>query len=172
LLFPRVSSERRKYIPIDFVSKNVIANDQVLTISNATIFHFGILTSEMHMTWVKYMCGRLKSDFRYSKDVVYNNFPWPENSSEKQIEAVEEAAKLVLEVRKAYPGSSLANLYGPLTMPSDLVKAHRELDRAVDRCYRPQPFPDEMRRIEFLFDLYARYTADLFTPEKPKRKRG
>ncbi len=171
LLIPRVSSERRKYIPIGFVNQNTIANDQVLTVANATLFNFGILTSEMHMTWVKYLCGRLKSDYRYSKDIVYNNYPWPENPTDKQKEAIEKAAQKVLLARLEFQNSSLADLYDPLTMPPALVKAHNELDKAVDLAYRPQPFTSEAKRIEFLFELYDKYTAGLFAVEKKKKKK-
>jgi hypothetical protein len=171
LLIPRVSSERRKYIPIGFVSRETIANDQVLTVANASLYHFGVLCTEIHMTWVKYTCGRLKSDFRYSKDIVYNNFPWPENPSDKQKEAVEKAAQAVLDARAQFPNSSLADLYDPNTMPPALVKAHQQLDKAVDLCYRPQPFINETKRIEFLFELYDKYTAGLFVKEKKGKKK-
>jgi hypothetical protein len=169
LLVPRVSSERRKYIPIGFICKNIIGNDQVLLIPNATLYLFGILTSEMHITWVKYVCGRLKSDYRYSKDIVYNNYPFPENVNEKQKQKVEIAAQAVLDTRAKYPDSSLADLYDPLTMPPDLVKAHQILDKAVDLCYRPQPFVSELNRIEFLFSQYEALNAPLLKPEKKKR---
>ena len=122
----------------------------------------------MHMSWVKYTCGRLKGDFRYSKDIVYNNYPWPKEPSEKNKKAVETRAQKVLDVRAEFPESSLADLYGPLTMPPKLVKAHQELDKAVDLCYRPQAFTNERARIEFLFDLYNEYTMPL---KKRKRKR-
>jgi len=171
LLIPRVSSERRKYIPIGFIDKNVIGNDQVSLIPNATLYHFGILTSEMHMTWVKYVCGRLKSDYRYSNTIVYNNYPFPENINDKQKQRVESASQLVLEVRTRYPDSSLADLYDPLTMPPDLVKAHQALDKAVDLCYRPQAFVKELDRIEFLFGLYESLNSPLLEPEKKKRSK-
>ncbi|MFN8950894.1 MAG: class I SAM-dependent DNA methyltransferase [Aphanizomenon sp.] len=169
LLVPRVSSERRKYIPIGFICKNIIGNDQVLLIPNATLYLFGMLTSEMHMTWVKYVCGRLKSDYRYSNTIVYNNYPFPENVNEKQKQKVEIAAQAVLDTRAKYPDSSLADLYDPLTMPPDLVKAHQILDKAVDLCYRPQPFVSELNRIEFLFSQYEALNAPLLKPEKKKR---
>ena len=121
------------------------------------------------MTWVKYVYGRLESRYRYSNSIVYNNFPWPENPTEKQKEAIEKAAQKVLGTRLEFPGSSLAGLYDPLTMPPALVKAHQELDRAVDLAYRPQPFISETKRIEFLFELYDRYTAGLFATEKIKK---
>ena len=121
------------------------------------------------MAWIKHTCGRLESRFRYSKDIVYNNYPWPENPTEKQKQAVEEKAQQVLDVRKQFPQSSLADLYDPLTMPPALVKAHNELDKAVDQCYRPQPFPNETKRIEFLFELYDKYTSGLFAGEGKKK---
>ncbi|NLO19279.1 MAG: class I SAM-dependent DNA methyltransferase, partial [Ignavibacteria bacterium] len=121
LLIPRTTSENRKYIPIGFFSKDNIISDTCQSVPDATIFHFGVLTSIMHMTWVKYVCGRLKSDYRYSKDIVYNNFPWPKQPSEKQVEAIETAAQKVLDARAEYPNSSLADLYDPLTMPPNLV---------------------------------------------------
>jgi hypothetical protein len=124
----------------------------------------------MHMTWVKYTCGRLESRFRYSNTIVYNNYPWPEDPSEKNIKLVEAKALAVLDTRAEFPGSSLADLYDPLTMPPKLVKAHNELDRAVDLCYRSQPFTGETKRIEFLFELYEKYTSGMFVKEKPKKK--
>lgn len=168
ILIPRHSSENRKYIPIGFFDKNYIASDSCLFLANASLFHFGIIMSEMHMTWVKYTCGRIKSDFRYSNEMVYNNYPWPENPTDKQIKSIETASQKVLEIRTEFPESSLANLYDSLTMPPKLVKAHQELDKAVDLCYRPQLFINEAKRIEFLFELYAKYTAGLFVKKKIK----
>ncbi len=150
------------------MNKNVIGNDQVLLIPNANLYLFGILTSEMHMAWVKYVCGRLKSDYRYSKDIVYNNFPFPENITDKQKQTVETCAQAVLDTRGKYPDSSLADLYDPLTMPPDLLKAHQKLDKAVDLCYRPQPFTSELNRIEYLFELYEKLTAPLLSTSKQK----
>ena len=140
-----------------------------MSISNGSLFHFGVLMSKMHMVWVQSVCGRLKSDFRYSKDIVYNNFPWAESPTKKQVLAIEKAAQKVLEVREQFPNSSLADLYDPLTMPPALIKAHNELDKAVDLAYRPQPFTSEANRMEFLFGLYEKYTADLFTKVKSKK---
>lgn len=171
VLIPLTSSENRRYIPIGLFSKESIASNSCSFIPNATLFHFGVLTSEMHMAWVKYTCGRLKSDFRYSNTLVYNNFPWPESPSEKQVKAIETAAQKVLDARTMFPDSSLADLYDPLTMPPALVKAHQELDRAVDLAYRPQAFLSDAKRMEFLFELYEKYTADLFTKTKEKKKR-
>lgn len=122
------------------------------------------------MAWVKYTCGRLKSDFRYSNDIVYNNFPWPENPTEKQIKLVEEKAQMVLDVRKEFPDSSLADLYDPIAMPPKLVKAHKELDKAVDACYSKQVFTTELSRLGFLFFLYKKYTAPMFNEKRKKGK--
>lgn len=170
IIVPSVSSEKRKYIPIGFENADVVSSNLVLIIPNGNLFHFGVLTSSMHMAWVKYICGRLKSDYRYSKDIVYNNFPWPENPSEKQIAAIETASQRVLDARAGFPNSSLADLYDPLTMPPTLVKAHNDLDRAVDLTYRPQPFTTEAGRMVFLFELYEKYTAGLFAEKKKKKK--
>ena len=171
IVIPRVSSENRAYIPMGFFAKESIISDTCMSLPNGKIFHFGIMTSNMHMTWVKYVCGRLKSDFRYSKDIVYNNYPWPKSPTDKQKEAVEKAAQNVLDARAMFPDSSLADLYDPNTMPPALVKAHQQLDKAVDLCYRPQPFPNETKRIEFLFELYDQYTAGLFVKEKKTKKK-
>ena len=170
LVIPVVSSERRKYIPMGFIDKNTISTNGNLIMPNGNLFHFGVLMSAMHMAWIKTVCGRLKSDFRYSKDIVYNNFPWAENPSEKQIKQIEEKAQKVLEVRSSFPNSSLADLYNPLTMPPTLIKAHNDLDKAVDSAYRTAPFTSEANRMVYLFELYEKYTADLFTKEKPKKK--
>jgi len=169
LLIPRTTSENRTYIPIGFFTKDYIVSDTCQSIPDANLYHFGILTSVMHMAWVKTVCGRLKSDFRYSKDIVYNNFSWPETPTDKQVKAIEIAAQKVLDTRLEFPNSSLADLYDQLTMPPALVKAHNELDKAVDLAYRPQPFTSEANRMVFLFELYEKYTADLFTKEKPKK---
>ncbi len=171
ILIPSTTSENRKYIPMGFFTKDYIANNSCHIIPEGELYHFGILTSEMHMAWVKYVCGRLESRYRYSKDIVYNNFPWPENPTEKQIKTVEEKAQKVLDVRKEFPNSSLSDLYDPLTMPPALVKAHQELDKAVDLCYRPQPFPNETKRIEYLFELYEKYTKPLLAEKKTRKRK-
>jgi hypothetical protein len=169
IVVPRVSSENRKYIPMGFFDKNSIVSDTCMSIPNGTLYHFGVLMSTIHMAWVKSVCGRLESRFRYSKDIVYNNYPWPENPTEKQIKAIETAAQKVLDARLEFPKSSLSDLYDPLTMPPVLIKAHNELDKLVDLAYRPQAFTSEAKRMEFLFELYEKYTADLFTKEKVKK---
>ncbi|HRK26886.1 MAG TPA: N-6 DNA methylase [Chitinophagales bacterium] len=173
ILIPRVSSENREYIPIGFFDKNSIPSDTCMTVPNGTLYLFGQLTSKMHMAWVKYVCGRLKSDYRYSKDIVYNNYPFPQGVPDAKKQAVVAAAEAVLHIRAAEQakGNTLAHLYDPLTMPLALQKAHQTLDKAVDKCYRDAPFTTDARRIEFLFDLYEQYTAGLFaTPKKKKQK--
>ena len=160
IVIPRVSSENRKYIPIGFFNSKNISADSCLIVPKGTIYHFGILTSKMHMAWVKSVCGRLESRYRYSKDIVYNNYPWPENPSDKQIKAIEIAAQKVLDARQQFPNSSLADLYDPITMPPVLVKAHNALDKAVDLSYRPQAFTSDSNRMEFLFSLYEKYIAN------------
>lgn len=171
IALPRVSSENRKFIPVTILKKEVIAGDKVYTISSESKYYFGIILSSMHMSWMRVTSGRLKSDYSYSTQLTYNNFPWAENPTEKQVKAIETAAQKVLDVRAMFPNSSLADLYNPLTMPPALSKAHNELDKAVDLAYRSQPFTSEAKRMEFLFELYEKYTADLFTKEKTKKKK-
>ena len=144
------------------VNKDVIANNSCLMIPSATPYHFGILTSIMHMTWVKYVCGRLKSDFRYSNELVYNNFPWPPNPSNKDKLNIIEKAQKILKTREIYKNSSLSDLYNQLRMPPLLTKAHKELDDSVDLCYRKQKFSNEKSRMEFLLDLFQIYSKALF----------
>jgi hypothetical protein len=171
ILIPRHSSENRKYIPLGFFNSEYIPSDSCSFVSNASLLHFGILMSSMHMAWVKSVCGRLESRFRYSNELVYNNFPFPENPTEKQIANIEEKAQKVLDVRLSFPKSSLADLYGNLTMPPALIKAHNELDKAVDLAYRNVAFTTEANRMVYLFELYEKYTADLFSTQKPKKKK-
>jgi hypothetical protein len=168
ILVPSVSSENRKYIPIGFMKQNVITSNLCFVIPNGDLFLFGNLTSLMHMSWVKYVCGRLKSDYRYSKDIVYNNYPFPQNVSNSNKEKVEKAAQNVLDCRVSYSGNTLADLYGSISMPPDLIKAHNVLDRAVDLCYRPQAFTSELNRMEFLFGLYEQLSAPIFKINKKK----
>jgi len=168
LLVPSVSSEKRRFIPLGFMPKTVIASNLCLIIPCATLYHFGVLSSTMHMSWVRQVCGRLESRYRYSAKLVYNNYPWSEKTTSKQKQAVEKAARDVLEAREKYPDSTLADLYDPLTMPSNLIKAHSNLDRAVDLCYRSQPFTSERQRVEYLFWLYGKITEPLTYVERRK----
>lgn len=126
------------------------------------------------MSWVKLVAGRLKSDFRYSNTLVYNNYPWPQDPAPAHVTRVEELAQAVLDERARHPDSNLAQLYDPLTMPAELVQAHRRLDRAVERCYRPEPFANDRERVEYLFGLYERLTAPLLpaTPAVRRRRRS
>lgn len=159
ILVPRHSSENRQLVPMGFFSPDIIAADSCNTIPGATIYHFGILQSSMHTAWVRYTCGRLKSDFRYSKDIVYNNYPWPQSSEAKHIHAIELAAQSVLDARAAFPHLTLADLYDPAAMPAQLVKAHQQLDRAVDAAYGKKSFKSDAERVAFLFEQYQAMTS-------------
>ena len=134
IIVPSVSSERRRYIPMGFLTAETIPTNLVLIIPDATLYHFGILESNIHMAWMRAVCGRLKSDYRYSKDIVYNNFPWP-NPTDEQKAKIEQTAQAILDARAKYPDSSLADLYDELTMPAELRKAHKDNDRAVMQAY-------------------------------------
>ena len=169
IIVPKVSSERRRYIPMGFMDSTPLTSDLCFMVPEGTLYHFGVLTSAMHMAWTKCVCGRLKSDFRYSAGIVYNNFPWVENITDKQREKIEQCAEAVLEARKQFPNSSLADLYDPLAMPPALMKAHQALDKAVDAAYRSAPFTSDSQRMEFLFDLYNKYNATLFDSKKKKK---
>ncbi len=215
VVIPLHTSETRNYIPLGYFEPRVIVHNSCTAIPDATLYHFGVLSSAMHMAWVRQVCGRLESRYRYSNNLVYNNYPWPENSSAKQRAAVEAAAQAVLDVREQFMGSArapravadassavlpmkdhrksidsrgaresarggacapqmtatLADLYDPLAMPPALVKAHQQLDRAVDLCYRPQPFDTERHRVEYLFALYEKLTAPLIPVEKKQSQR-
>jgi hypothetical protein len=200
IVVPKVSSERRPFLPIGFMSPDVICSDLLQLVPDATLFHFGIIQSTMHMSWMRQVCGRLKSDYRYSNSLVYNNFPWPkctppsapclrasvatipstssspclcaQNDVSPHVQAVEKAAQSVLDARALFPDASLADLYDPLTMPPALSKAHKALDVAVDACYRSKGFGTELERVEFLFGLYEEYTAALTAGAGKKGKKG
>mgnify|MGYP007031358346 CR=1 FL=1 len=134
ILLPKVSSERRRYVPMGFMTPDTLCSDLVFIIPNTTLYHLGVLTSNVHMAWMRAVCGRLKSDYRYSKDIVYNNFPWPA-PTEAQKAAIEKTAQAILDARALYPNSSLADLYDELTMPPELRRAHQANDRAVMAAY-------------------------------------
>ena len=134
IVIPEVSSEKRRYIPMGFMTPNILCSNLVKLVPNATLYHFGVLTSNVHMAWMRTVAGRLKSDYRYSKDVVYNNFPWCD-PTDAQKAAIEITAQAILDARNLYPDSSLADLYDELTMPPELRKAHQENDRAVMQAY-------------------------------------
>lgn len=180
LLIPSVSSERRNYVPIGFMNANVVVSNLVYAVPDATLFHFGVMTSAMHNAFMRFTCGRLKSDFRYSNTIVYNNFPWPgfagEPLSDKHRNAIEQAAKGVLDARAQFAGASLADLYDPLTMPPALLKAHQKLDTAVDAAYQPsggkKSYASDAERVAFLFDLYQRITSLLPVPAAKKTRKA
>jgi hypothetical protein len=163
LAIPEVSSERRMYVPIAFFSKEIICSNKVQFIPDASLFHFGILTSSMHMSWMKYTCGRLKSDYSYSNSLVYNNFPWPDCRNEGKLNEelrrqINEAAKDILDTRAKYAHSTLADLYDPNTMPPDLTNAHDKVNRLVDKAYGFDSTKTDAERLTFLFDLYIKYS--------------
>jgi hypothetical protein len=168
---PLHSSEHRKYVPMGFFTKDHILHNSCSAVPDASIYHFGVLTSAMHMAWMRQVCGRLKSDYRYSNNLVYNNFPWPEAQSPMQIERVAKAAQLVLDIRAEFADSTLADLYDPNAMPKQLLDAHRALDTAVDLCYRPAAFKTELERLKFLFDLYRKFTEPLILAAARSMKR-
>ena len=160
IIVPKVSSEKRRYVPMGFMSPDVLASDLVFVIPDATLYHFGILESNVHMAWMRAVCGRLEMRYRYSKDVVYNNFPWP-TPTEEQKAKIEQTAQGILDARALYPNSSLADLYDELTMPVELLKAHLANDRAVMQAYG---FPvkstfTESQCVAELFKLYKEMTV-------------
>lgn len=160
IIIPGVSSEKRKYIPIGFMDKDTIASNLVQIIPNATLYHFGVLTSNVHMSWMRAVCGRLKSDYRYSKDIVYNNFPWPNSTDEQKIK-IEQTAQAILDARQKiqeeYPNCSLADLYDERTMPPDLRKAHQNNDRAVMQAYgMPVRGTTESSCVATLMEMYQK----------------
>ncbi len=171
LLIPKVSSQTRRYLPVGFLAPDVIASGSALVVPDATVYHFGILSSTMHNAWMRTVAGRMKSDYQYSNNIVYNNFPWPPEVSARDRAVVEAAAQAVLDARVQFPASTLAALYDPLSMPAPLAKAHADLDRVVDRCYRREPFSSDRNRVEYLFALYERLTAPLVPVPVAVRKR-
>ncbi|MDV0705773.1 class I SAM-dependent DNA methyltransferase [Enterobacter asburiae] len=157
ILIPRVSSERRKYIPIGFFSSDVISSDRNFILPNGSLYEFAIMTSLIHNDWMRLVAMRLKSDYSYGNKVVYNTFPWPD-VTEIQRKSIIALAKTVLLTRENYPQSTLAELYDPLKMPADLLEAHQTLDQAVDRLYRDKPFKDATERLSFLLERYEAMT--------------
>ena len=170
IIVPQHTSETRKYIPFGYFGPESIVHNSCSFVPNASLFHFGVLSSAMHMAWVKQLCGRIKSDYRYSTRLVYNNFPWPTGVTEKRIHAVQTAATHVLMARGLYPDSSPADLYDPNTMPLELSKAHAELDRAVDKCYRSETFHGDRQRMEYLLWRYREITEPMAVSMEPKKR--
>ena len=160
MLVPKVSSERRRYIPMGMMTPDTFCSDLVFIISKATLYHFGVLTSNVHMAWMRTVCGRLKSDYRYSKDIVYNNFPWPDATDEQRIK-IEKTAQAILDARAIYPDSSLADLYDEVSMPPELRTAHQQNDRAVMEAYAmPVKGTTENSCVAELMRRYQELTKD------------
>ena len=168
LMIPRHFSKNYPIVPTKYMDPTVICGDANSFVADATLFDFGVLSSRMHIAWVDVVAGRIKSDYRYSNTLVYNNFPWPESATAAQRDAVERAARAVIEARALHPDRSLATLYDPLLVP-ELVKAHRKLDRAVERSYRPESFKSDRECIEFLFELHEKIITPLLPSIEPKR---
>ena len=162
IAIPETSSENREYVPIGFLHPDVLCGNSMRLMPNASLYHFAILTSQMHMAWMRAVAGRLELRYRYSKDVVYNNFPWPKVSLEEK-EAIAQKGQAVLDARAKYPSSSLADLYDPLTMPACLVKAHSALNIAVDRLYRKENFINDGERLSHLFAMYQKIVKEVET---------
>ena len=161
IVVPAVSSEKRRYVPIGFLNSDTIPTNLVIIIPDASLYHFGVLESNVHMSWMRTVCGRLKSDYRYSKDIVYNNFPWPDPTPEQKAK-IEQTAQAILDARALYPEASLADLYDELTMPPELRKAHQANDRAVMQAYgMPIKETDEAACVAWLMRLYQEKVGEL-----------
>lgn len=174
LVIPRVSSETRQYIPLGYESSDVIISDRCTALPNASLWHFGVLTSRLHMAWMRTVAGRLKGDYNYSNKLVYNNFPWVLDPTPAQIQQIEALAQAVLDARSPYlaSGATLADLYDPLAMPVDLRKAHTTLDVAVEKVYRKTPFTSDAERVAFLFERYEELVRPLAKTAPLKKRRN
>ncbi len=168
ILVPIHTSERRNFVPFSLLPKQHIVGNSCLALPDSTLGHFGLIQSTMHMAWMRTVCGRLKGDIRYSKDIVYNTFPLPPAANLAKLEPL---AQAVLDARAAHSGATLADLYDPDLMPPNLRAAHAALDRAVDRLYRPAGFASDRERVEHLFMLYERMVAPLLAQAPTKRGR-
>ena len=157
IIVPEVSSERRRYIPLGFMEPEILCSNLVKLIPDATLYHFGVLTSNVHMAWMRTVCGRLKSDYRYSKDIVYNNFPWC-NPTPEQKAAIEKTAQAILDARAKYPDCALADLYDETTMPPELRKAHQQNDKAVMQAYGFSLKMTESECVAELMRMYQKMT--------------
>jgi hypothetical protein len=172
LAIPENSSENREYLPIGWLEPPTIPSNKLRFIKDADLWHFGILTSRLHMAWLRYVGGRIKSDFQYSIGIVYNTFPWP-RASDAQCARIHALAQGVLDTRQMFPSSSLADLYDADVMPAQLRRAHRALDQAVDRLYRSAAFAGDRERVEHLFGLYEQAVAPLISASQsgPRTKK-
>jgi hypothetical protein len=171
LSIPEVSSSRREYIPIGWLNPPVVPSNKILVVQHADIYMFAIVTSRMHMSWVRNIGGRLKNDYQYSSGMVYNPFPWPD-VDESSRARINNLAQAVLDARTNHLEATLADLYDPDTMPPDLRRAHQALDQAVDRLYRKEPFATDRERVEHLLKLYENLTAPMLVAANAKPKRG
>jgi hypothetical protein len=171
LCVPKVSSERREYIPIGWLEPPTVPSDLVFVLKDADLWHFGILTSRMHMAWLRHIGGRLKSDYRYSIGIVYNPFPWPK-ASDAQRAKVGDLAQAVLDARARFPNATLADLYDADVMKPELRRAHQALDAAVDKLYRGAAFESDRDRVEHLFGLYEKLVTPLTAQLGGRRKRS
>ncbi|MCB1416523.1 MAG: class I SAM-dependent DNA methyltransferase, partial [Nitratireductor sp.] len=171
LVIPNTSSERRHYVPMGWLGADVVANQKLRILPDPELYEFAVLTSSMHMAWLRSIGGRMKSDPSYTTGIVYNTFPWPQMNQKQEVR-VSELAQAILDARDNHPGSTLADLYDPDLMPPDLRKAHTALDKAVDRLYRAKPFESERERVEHLFMLYEEMVAPMEAEAKKKRKRA
>ena len=172
ILIPRHSSEERDYIPLGFFDKSIKASDSALIVATEEPWLFGVLHSKMHMMWVDAVGGKLKTDYRYSAKLCYNTFPFP-TLSEKKKETINQYVFAILDERAKYPEKTMAWLYNPETMPSELKQAHKELDLAIEQIYRLAPFNSDEERLEYLFKLYDEMTTKetLFAKEKKGKKK-
>ncbi|MCX4310810.1 MAG: hypothetical protein OSJ28_11090, partial [Desulfovibrio sp.] len=171
LIIPETSAETRRYIPIGFMPSTVLCSNAVKIVPNSTLYHFGVLTSNVHMAWMRAVCGRLKSDYRYSKDVVYNNFPWP-SPTPAQRAKIEQTAQAVLDARAQHTDCSLADLYDEIAMPPNLRTAHQNNDRAVMEAYGlPVGKTSESQCVAHLMKLYQQLAAqqDGLSPKSKKK---
>jgi hypothetical protein len=179
LLIPRVSSEQRKFLPIGYFESNIICSDANFMLPNATLYDFGMLCSTFHNAWMRTVCGRLKSDYRYSNTIIYNNFPFPVDVKPAVKKKIEEAAQAVLDARiieekrceAAGQKCSLATMYAANNMPEELLKAHKKLDAAVDSAYNFTGKKDDAARVAFLFEKYQELVAPLVEVEKVKKSK-
>ncbi len=171
LAIPENSSETREYLPIGWLGPPTIPSNKLRFIKDADLWHFGILTSRIHVAWLRYIGGKIKSDFQYSIGVVYNTFPWPEASDEQRLK-IRTLAQAVLDARSEWPNSTLADLYDADVMPAALRKAHRQLDAAVDRLYRSAPFTSDRERVEHLFGGYESLVAPLVAASRERSPRS
>ena len=157
IALPTVSSETRRYVPIDFLPQQIIPGNKIYFIQGATLFHFGVLTSNVHNAWMRATCGRLEMRYNYSNTIVYNNFPWPNPSAEQKAK-IEQTAQTILDARAKYPDSSLADLYDEVTIPPELRKAHQENDRAIMAAYGFSTKMSESECVAELFKMYQELT--------------